>query len=201
MNKPNATAQPEIPGYEFGTQRSAVSPVSEEDLGLLEQTAGWSESDAAILRKHAHLFREQAEHMVDRWRTTIAAQPHLAQWFFAPDGKADEDYKARVKRRFVQWVMDVATRDHDREWLNYQEEIGLRHTPAKKNTTDQKMTPPLVPLRYVLAFVPIVLPIRPFFQNMLQEEAELKKLQDAWTKAVLLHVALWSRPYVAPGLW
>jgi len=38
----------------------------------------------------------------------------------------------QLKRRFVQWVVDVAIRPHDRAWLDYQEEIGLRHTPEKK---------------------------------------------------------------------
>jgi hypothetical protein len=32
-----------------------------------------------------------------------------------------------VKRRFVQWVIDTCARPRDAAWLNYQEEIGLRH--------------------------------------------------------------------------
>jgi hypothetical protein len=112
MNETDAAIQPEIPGYEFGTRKSAVSPVSEEDLRLLEQTVGWSESDSSVLQKHADLIRHQAEHMVDSWRSVIGEQPHLAKWFFGPDGKADDEYKARVKRRFVQWVTSVALRKH-----------------------------------------------------------------------------------------
>jgi hypothetical protein len=201
MNETDAAIQPEIPGYEFGTRKSAVSPVSEEDLRLLEQTVGWSESDSSVLQKHADLIRHQAEHMVDSWRSVIGEQPHLAKWFFGPDGKADDEYKARVKRRFVQWVTDVALRKHDRDWLNYQEEIGLRHTPAKKNVTDGSQTPPIVPLRYLLGFIPVVLPIRKFFASVIQNEAELKNLEDAWAKAVLLHITLWSRPYASHDLW
>lgn len=139
--------------------------------------------------------------MVDSWRAVIAAQPHLSQWFVDPQGKPDDDYKARVRRRFVQWVVDVASRDHDRDWMNYQEEIGLRHTPAKKNTTDRKQTPPLVPLRYLLGFVPVVLPVRRFFASEIKNQDELNALECAWTKAVLLHVTLWSRPYAVQGLW
>lgn len=201
MSETPRPLQPEIPGYEFGASGSARSPVSAEDLRLLEQTVGWSEKDSGVLRKHAGLFREQAERMVDAWRSVIAAQPHLAQWFMGPDGQPDDDYKARVKRRFMQWVIDVAVRDHNRDWLNYQEEIGLRHTPAKKNATDRKQTPAFVPLRYLLGFIPVVLPIREFFAGHVQGETELQKLQDAWTKAVLLHVTLWSRAYTAPDLW
>jgi len=190
-----------IPGYTFGLRESAISPVSEEDLRRLEETVGWSDADSKLLERYADLFREQAEHMVDNWRAEIARQPHLAQWFVAPDGKPDDQYKARVKRRFVQWIVDVALRPHDRDWLNYQEEIGLRHTPAKKNATDERHTPPLVPLRFLLSFIPVILPIRGFFAERIQDEMELKKLEVSWTKAVILHVTLWSRPYTSEGLW
>jgi hypothetical protein len=201
MYEPTTTTEPNIPGYDFGTPRSATSPISEEELQLLEQTVGWTESDADVLQKHAGLFREQAERMVDSWRSVIGQQPQLAKWFLAPEGTADDEYKARVKRRFVQWVVDVAVRKHDRDWLDYQEEIGLRHTPAKKNLTDNKQTPRLVPLRYLLGFIPVVLPIRNFFAASIQNESELDQLQEAWTKAVLLHITLWTRPYASPDLW
>ena len=47
---------------------------------------------------------------------------------------------------------------------DYQEEIGLRHTPQKKNKTDHSGTQPLVPLRYLIAFVTIVtISTRTFF--------------------------------------
>jgi hypothetical protein len=162
MNSQENTSPSSIFGYDYGTSRSAISPVSESDLAKLEQAAGWTSADAAVLASQADLFRDKAESMVDSWRAVIGAQPHLAHWFVKPDGAPDEAYKASVKRRFVQWVVDVALRPHDRDWLNYQHEIGLRHTPAKKNKTDDTYTPPVVPLRYLLGFVPIVLPIRQF---------------------------------------
>jgi Protoglobin len=195
-----AANQP-IAGYDFGTRQSAESPLSDEDLRNLEQTIGWTDDDRNILLKHASLFQQQAEAMVDSWRSVIAAQPHLAHWFVGPDGNPDDNYKARVRRRFVQWVIDVALRPHDRAWLNYQEEIGLRHTPAKKNLTDNKQTPPLVPLRYLLGFIPVVLPVRKFFSDAISNNDELAGLETAWTRALLLHITLWSRPYTAEGLW
>jgi Protoglobin len=190
-----------IPGYEFGSVRSAHSPVSAEELRQLEQTLGWTADDEQLLRKHAALFEAQAEKMVDSWRAVIRSQSHLTQWFLAPDGKPDEEYKAAVKRRFMRWVIDVATRPHDHAWLDYQEEIGLRHTPEKKNKTDTRHTPPLVPLRYLLAFVPVVTPVRQFFESLIPDRAQLDAIERAWTKAVHLHVTLWARPYVRDGLW
>jgi hypothetical protein len=191
----------DIPGYGFGSAEAAQSPLSMEDLLHVEQTVGWTSEDEQRLRKHAELFRSQAEQMIDSWRAIIARQPHLSQWFAGPDGKPDEEYKAGVKRRFVQWVVDVATRPHDQAWLNYQEEIGLRHTPAKKNKADGRHTPDLVPLRYLLAFVPVVADVRRFLEAAITDPAELTAVERAWTKSVQLHVTLWSRPYTREGLW
>jgi hypothetical protein len=107
-----------------------------------------------------------------------------------------------VKARFVQWVIDAISRPRDQAWIDYQEEIGLRHTPEKKNQTDGAHTPPLVPLRYVLAFVTTVTTeSRRFFVEAGISGEELQKLEDAWAKTVQLHVTLWARPYLKEGLW
>ena len=201
MTHLDRTAASPIPGYDYGTAKSAASPVSEAELRQLEQAAGWMPEDAKILARHADLFHTKAETMVDSWRSVIGSQPHLTHPFTKPDGAPDDEYKANVKRRFVQWVIDVATRPHDRDWLNYQFEIGLRHTPAKKNVTDGAHAPAVVPFRYLAGFVPVVLPIRPFFRDVIQDEDKLNKLESAWTKAVLLHVTLWSRAYMDEELW
>jgi hypothetical protein len=185
-------------GYGYG--RVARSPVTLEELRQIEATVGWSDEDARILQRHEKIFRENAEAMVDTWRAVIGSQPHLAKWFFTPDGKPDEAYKAAVKKRFVQWVIDVPSRPHDQAWLDYQEEIGLRHTPVKKNKTDNAQTPKVVPLRYLLAFVPIVtVSTRKFFAGI--PAGERQKLEDAWTKAVQLHVTMWARAYAKDELW
>ena len=102
----------------------------------------------------------------------------------------------------MQWVIDTCTRPHDQAWLDYQEEIGLRHTPAKKNRTDAAHTPSVVPLRYLVGFVgPVVLSVRRWLDGHGFGADEIDAMCQAWTKAVLLHVALWSRAYVREGLW
>ncbi len=120
MSRLGFTAPSSIPGYDYGTPKSSISPVSESDMSRLEQSAGWTAADAGVLARHADLFRIKAESMVDSWRAVIGSQPHLSQWFARPDGAPDDDYKASVKRRFVQWIIDVALRPHDRDWLDYQ---------------------------------------------------------------------------------
>jgi hypothetical protein len=191
-----------ITGYDYGQTGVPRSPVSLEELRQLEATVGWSAEDARTFQRHGDLFKDNAEHTVDSWRAVIGAQPHLAKWFFGPDGKPDDEYKAKVKKRFVQWVLDACFRPHDQVWLDYQEEIGLRHTPEKKNQTDGAPSPSLVPLRYVIGFGALVaLTTRKFFVDAGVRGEELQKLEAAWAKAVQLHLTLWSRPYVKEGLW
>jgi hypothetical protein len=192
----------QIPGYDYGRPAAACSPLSIEELRQLEQAVGWSEEDAAVLQSHPEIFRDRAEDLVDAWRSVIGVQEHLVKWFFGPDGKKDEQYAAKVKKRFVQWVTDACFRSHDRAWLDYQEEIGLRHTPEKKNRTDGAHTPPVVPLRYLIGFATIVtIGSRKCFLEEGVSGEELQRLQDAWARAVQLHVTLWSRPYTKEDLW
>ena len=192
-----------IPGYTYGTTDGPPSPVSMEELRKLEAAVGWSEEDAVWLRAAADILVPQAEAMVDSWRAMIASQPHLVVSFLDAQGNPDEHYKAGVKRRFVQWVSDVCLRPHDQEWLNYQEEIGLRHTPAKKNRTDGGHTSALVPQRYLIGFSAVVITsVRNFLAVSMKSPAVmLHQMQSAWTRAVLLNIALWSRAYTAAGLW
>ncbi len=190
-----------IPGYDYGTPKVPRSAVTLEDLRQLEQAAGFTEADRQALQRAGAVLFDQAEPMVDAWRARIAAQPELARWFFDPRGKPDEAYKAAVKRRFVQWVRDTCSRPRDQAWLDYQEEIGRRHTPAGKNRTDGADTPPLVPLRYLIAFVAVVGSIRPFLDGKGHSRETVEGMEAAWRKALVVQVALWSRAYTKEGLW
>ena len=198
-----ATAAPlDIPGYDYGDDSLLRSPVSLEELDALEQAAGLTQEDHQWLRTAGEILAPRAERIVDRWRTVIGSQPELARAFLDPGGRADDAYKAAIKRRFVQWIVDACERQHDQAWLDYQEEIGKRHTPAKKNQTDHAMTPPVVPLRYLIAFAGITsTTIRPFLEESGRSAVDVQRMQDAWIKSMLLHLALWARPYVSQCLW
>jgi hypothetical protein len=192
--------EPRIRGYEYG--HVSRSPVSLDELKELEATVGFTDDDRACLRRAGELLGDEAEALVEDWRKNIGSQPHLARWFFGPDQRPDEAYKAAIKQRFVRWVIDVFTRPFDQAWLDYQQEIGLRHTPAKKNATDQAHTPALVPLRYLIAFIaPVAESVRGRLQAKGLSAEELDRLHAAWSKAVILSVALWSHPYTRDGLW
>jgi hypothetical protein len=153
-----------ISGYDYGQPNISRAPVSMEDLREIEAAIGWTEEDGKLLQKHGEIFTGRAEEMVDAWRMLIGTQPHLAKWFFGSDGKPDDRYKAKVKERFVQWVIDACFKPYDQAWIDYQDEIGRRHTPEKKNQTDGVNTPPVVPLRYLIAFATTVaIATRKFF--------------------------------------
>lgn len=121
-----------IAGNDYGQSNISRSPVSLEELRQFEETVGWTEDDARVLQRHGEIFKQHAEHMVDAWRAVIGSKPFLAKWFFSPDGKPDDQYKAKVKKRFVQWVVDACFKPHDQAWLAYQEEIGLRHNSRQE---------------------------------------------------------------------
>jgi hypothetical protein len=190
----------DIAGYDFG--EVSHSPVSMDELRELEATLDFTEHDRAQLRRASKVIADHGEELVDGWRSTIGGHEFLARWFFAPDGKPDEHYKAAVKKRFVRWVVDLVTRPFDQAWLDYQQEIGLRHTPAKKNKSDDAQTPPQVPLRYLFAFVsPVAQSVRPLLQKSGFGADDVDQIHAAWTKAVVLSVTLWSAPYAKDGLW
>ena len=105
-----------------------------------------------------------------------------------------------MRRRFGQWILDTARASYDQAWLDYQHEIGLRHTRAKKNQTDGADAADHIPLRYVLALlVPITTTLRPFLAKGGAAPEEVEAMHAAWVKAVLLQVVLWSQPYVRDG--
>jgi len=191
-----------IAGYTYGTKEVAKSPVSLEEFEQLKQTVTLTGEDIRYLRMAGDVLEGQEHEVIDKWRGIIGSQPHLAHYFVAPDGKPDEDYKARVKERFARWVLDVCRRHYDRDWLDYQHEIGLRHTHLKKNKTDEASTPPQLPLRYLIAFTAVINDtIKPFLASKGNSVEEVEAMFRAWCKAVLLYVTVWSRAYVAESDW
>lgn len=191
----------EIGGYDFGSERVGRSPVTLAELAQLQHTVGWTSADAAWLSKAAPILTRHAEDLVNGWRAQIGGLPFLSQWFGSP-GEATDRYRAAVKRRFVQWVIDTCTRPQDQAWLDYAQEIGLRHTPKKKNATDGAHGPTVVPLRYVIGFVwPVIAGVRQYLAADSVPPADADEMQSAWAKSVLIQIVLWSRPFVHEDWW
>lgn len=186
-----------IAGYTYGTAEVPRSPVTAEDLERLKASVLFGEDDERLLRMAGDVLADQVEDVLDVWYGFVASHPHLVHYFADREtGEPIGEYLERVRPRFGQWILDTCRRPYDRDWLDYQEEIAVRHTRAKKNETDGVRAVEEVPLRYLVAFVyPITATIRDFLARKGHGRGEVEGMHQAWFKAVTLHVALWSRPY------
>ncbi len=191
----------DVPGYDFGARAVARSPLGLEDLNLLKQTVLFTEEDERYLRLAGDVLEDQADEVLDVWYDFVASHPHLVYYFSGPDGEPNVEYLERVRERFKQWIIDTCRRPYDQEWLDYQQEIALRHTRARKNQTDGAYeTPEHIPLSYIIAFIyPITATIKPFLANKGHGSEEVEKMFQAWFKSVVLQVTLWSQPYTKEG--
>lgn len=189
-----------IPGYTYGSPAVPRSPVTLEDLHQLEAAVMFTDDDRRYLQQAGEVLRDQVEDILDLWYGFVASHPHLVYYFTRPDGTPDPAYLAAVRRRFGQWILDTCTRPYDQQWLDYQYEIGLRHHRTKKNQTDGVQSVPIVPLRYLIAFIyPITATIRQFLAKKGHSADQVERMYQAWFKSVVLQVALWSYPYAKEG--
>jgi Protoglobin len=189
-----------VAGYDFGSEATSRSPLGAEDLDLLKQTVLFTREDEEYLRLAGDVLEDQADEVLDLWYGFVGSHPHLIYYFSDAGGEPGSDYLARVRERFKIWILDTCRRPYDQEWLDYQQEIALRHTRAKKNQTDGAQAPEHIPLRYMIAFIyPITVTIKQFLMNKGHPAEEVEKMHQAWFKSVTLQVALWSYPYAREG--
>ena len=171
-----------------------------DELKLLQQTLLLGQDDLRALRRSKAVLAPQVEAVLDVWYGFVGANPHLLAAFSGPDGQPDQNYLAAVRRRFGRWILDTAAAQFDQPWLDYQHEIGVRHTRRGKNRTDGVQAVDQIPLRYVLALlIPITATLKPFLTDGGATADDVEAMHQAWVKAVLLQVILWSQPYVREG--
>lgn len=191
-----------ITGYSYDDSDLASSPVTMDDLANIQQSLLWSDTDRDALRRAGDILVPLTEEILDVWYGFVGGTPHLVAAFAGANGEPDGDYLAAVRARFGRWIADLCQRDHDEQWLAYQEEIALRHHTSGKNRTDQVDSPAShVPLRDLIALiVPITVTVRDFLAAGESDPAKVDAMYNAWFKAVTLSVVLWSRPY-SPETW
>ena len=197
-----------IPGYSYGTAEVARSPVSMRELDDLKISAGFTDEDQRYLRLAGEVLRDQTKQIVDHWRSSIIASiPNLARHSRTPEGNPIPEYLANSNLRFKQWILDTCLRPYDQDWINYQQEIALRHTSLKKNKVDGVRSTPYVPLRDVIAFTAVMNEtIRPYLAAKGNSPEEVDRMHRAWCKSIQLQqLALWVGPYAdtrqAPSEW
>ena len=184
-------------GYTYGSAEVAVSPVSMRELEELKISVGFTEEDERYLRQAGEVLADQTEQVVLHWRSGIIASiPNLARHSRTPEGEALPDYLAKSNLRFQQWILDTCLRPYDQDWLNYQQEIALRHTSLKKNKIDGVRSTPYVPLRDIVAFIAVINEtIKPYLATKGHSPSDVDKMHQAWCKSLQLQLALWTRPY------
>jgi hypothetical protein len=190
-----------IPGYTYGTDAVHRSSVSLAGLEQLKRSCGFTEEDQTYLHLAGEVLTGQTRQIVQHWRGEIIASiPHLAKHSRTPEGEAIPEYLAASNLRFEQWILDTCLRAYDQDWLNYQQEIAIRHTTAKKNQTDGVRSTSFVPFGDVIAFVAVMnQTIRPFLAARGHSAHEVDRMHLAWTKAMQLQLALWVEPYSTIG--
>ena len=190
-----------IPGYDYGTDKVARSPITLDEWETLKKSALFSEEDAVYLRLSHDVLADQVDDLLDTWRGIIFDHPHLRAYDEDPKtGKVDTAYAAAVRKRFGQWVLDTAKAQYDQTWLDYQYEIGLRHHRSKKNQTDNGHTLGHIRARDLLAFcASIVVPMKPYLARKGHPSEVVNRMYDAWWKSMILQATLWVQPYIKEG--
>ena len=197
----------QIPGYLYGSSEIARSAVSSQDLEKLKVSAGFTDEDARFLRLAGKVLEGQTEKIVRHWRNGIIANiPNLARHSRTPEGEAIPKYLDASNLRFERWILDTCLRPYDQDWIDYQQEIALRHTRAKKNKTDGVRSTSYVPFRDVIAFVAVMNEtIKPYLSAKGNSAEEIDKMHRAWCKSMHMQLALWIGPYSkarqAPEEW
>jgi hypothetical protein len=190
-----------IPGYTYGTEAVARSPLSDDEFEQLKQTVLFGDDDVRYLKLSRDVLADQVEDVLEVWYGFVASNPHLVNYFADRDTREPiGEYLERVRARFGRWILDTASADYDRAWLDYQHEIGLRHHRTKKNKTDDVNAVDNIALRHIIGLIyPITATLRPFLERKGHPREEVDAMQDAWRKSVILQVALWAQPYVKDG--
>ncbi|MEV6863400.1 protoglobin domain-containing protein [Streptosporangium subroseum] len=192
----------EIPGYTYGTDEAAASPLTLEDLERLKAVVGLTDQDEQALRDAAEILADQADDMVTAYRRRLGELPFMRAYSGHPDGTPNPAYGAASQPRFDRFIIDACTRPLDQDWLNYQHEIGMRHTRAKKNATDHADSLDHIPMRYLLAFTAVVIATaREYLAAKGASAEQVDRMHAAFTKSVMLHVTVWTRPYVDAVDW
>ncbi len=186
-----------IHGYTYGTSEVASSAVSLKQLDDLKISAGFTDNDQRYLHLAGSVLEDQTRQIVAHWRSgIIAGIPNLARHSRTPEGDPNPDYLAKSNLRFEQWILDTCLRPYDQKWLDYQQEIALRHTSLKKNKTDDTRSTSHVPLRDIIAFIAVINEtIKPYLTSKGHSVEDVEGMHRAWCKSMQLQSALWSQPY------
>jgi hypothetical protein len=190
-----------IPGYRLGDPALPPSTISPGDFDRIAAAALFTGADRQALREAREAVAPHVEELLDVWYGFVGSQPFLLDQFSTQAGP-EREYLARVRGRFGQWVLDTLDANFDESWLAWQAEVGRRHARGKNATDGVRGAPAFVPYRYLPALIyPIYATMRPFLEPAARDTEHLERMHQAWLKAVIISVALWSEPYIAGNMF
>jgi hypothetical protein len=191
----------EISGYTYGLDEVTTSPISLRELGDLKVSVGFTEEDQRSLALAGEVLADQTAQIVAHWRSgIIAGIPNLARHSRTPEEDPIPEYLEKSNLRFQQWILDTCLRPYDQDWINYQQEIALRHTSSKKNRVDGVQSTPYVPLRDIIAFTAVMNEtIKPYLAAKGNPVEDVERMHRAWCKSIQMQLALWVGPYADSG--
>lgn len=174
--------------------------LDEREFAVLRKSVLLTDADVAALRQSRPVLEAHVDELLGVWYGFVGANEHLVSSFADPaTGQPNAEYLEKVRLRFRAWVLETAEANFDQAWLNRQLEYGLRHHRLKKNVTDGVKAAEHIALRHVIALqYPVTATMKPFLERGGHSASEVEAMHEAWRKAVLLTVILWSQPYVAP---
>ena len=70
----------DVPGYGFGIQAAAGSPLGLGELGLLKQTVLFTAECEEYLRLAGDILEDQADEVLDVWYGFVGSHPHLVYY-------------------------------------------------------------------------------------------------------------------------
>lgn len=190
-----------VHGYTYGAPEVATSPITLQQLEDLKTSVGMTREDERLLQLAGEVLADQTGEVVEQWRgRIIAGIPNLARHSRTPEGNAIPEYSAQSNLRFRQWILDTCLRPYDQDWINYQEEIALRHTSLKKNRVDGVRSTPHVPLRDIIAFIALMNEtIKPYLAAKGHTTEEVEKMHRAWCRSLQVQAAIWAHAYINIG--
>lgn len=190
-----------IPGYTYGTDAVARSPISLDEFENMKKLAMFGEEDIKYLNLTYDIINDQMDDILAAMYGFSATQTYMQYyWTQKGDAKPDQNYINAAKKRLSQWLLVTAKGNYDQKWLDYQYEIGRRHSRQAKNKTDHVNAADVVSFRYMIPGIYFVLYyLKQFFKKKEPSHEIVEKMYDAWLKSVLLQVGLWSQPYIIPG--
>jgi hypothetical protein len=104
-----------IPGYTYGTDEAATSPLSLQDLERLKEAVWLMPEDKQALREAAEILADQADDTVTGWRARLRDLPFMRPYSGHPDGTPNPEYGAATKPRFDRFIIDACTSPLDQD--------------------------------------------------------------------------------------